>query len=51
MDPTELVNIVKAIYGHPHDQGRPMGSRDRRPSTQSNGLRFARGTGLGPAKT
>ena len=51
MDPAELVNIVKAIYGHPHDQGRPMGSRDRRPSTQSSSPRFARGNALGPAKT
>jgi hypothetical protein len=23
IDATELANILKAIYGHPHDKGRP----------------------------
>ena len=23
IDPTELANILKAIYGRPHDKGRP----------------------------
>ena len=28
IDSTELVNILKAIYGHPHDKGRPRSSRE-----------------------
>jgi len=23
IDPSELLNILRAIYGHPHDKGRP----------------------------
>jgi hypothetical protein len=51
IDPSELLNIVRAIYGHPHDKGRPRCSRDPSPSTQSSSLRFASGNALGPAKT
>jgi hypothetical protein len=51
IDPSELLNILRAIYGHPHDQGRPMGSRHRSPSAQSSSLSFALGNALGSAKT
>src|SRR5689334_6640651 len=51
MDPSELLNILKAIYGHPHDKGRPRGSRDRIPSSQSSSLRFAIANALPPVKT
>jgi hypothetical protein len=51
MDPSELLNILKAIYGHPHDKGRPKGRRDRILRTQSSSPRFAIANALGPAKT
>jgi hypothetical protein len=51
MDPSELLSILKAIYGHPHDKGRPRGRRDRSSSTQSNGLRFASCNTVGRART
>ncbi|SRR6266481_6387923 len=51
IDPTELANILKAIYGRPHDKGRPRCSRDRSLRTRSSSLRFAIGNGLVPAKT
>jgi len=31
MDPTELLSMVKAIYGHPHDKGRPKVQSRPRP--------------------
>ena len=35
IDPAELVTIVKAIYGHPHDKGRPRRTRDQTRRTQN----------------
>lgn len=35
MDPAELINIVRAIYGHPHDKGRPRGQSASTAATRS----------------
>jgi hypothetical protein len=50
MDPAELVSVVRAIYGHPHDKGRPRrdsASTHVARSSASLACNFAKATVIG----